>query len=103
MKREGNIGMTTPKRWDLSDKKKLSYQSLYILYLMVEGKIVIPNFLGGNLKYVQEAVDLLEKKQRNCCLSRRILVSTKSFSVQLKPYVFYLICISSKTNSFKTL
>ncbi|MGB1121476.1 MAG: hypothetical protein ACPG3Z_05725 [Saprospiraceae bacterium] len=63
MKREGNIGMTTPKRWDLSDKKKLSYQSLYILYLMVEGKIVIPNFLGGNLKYVQEAVDLLEKKQ----------------------------------------
>lgn len=57
------IGMSTPKRWDLSDKKKLSYQSLYILYLMVEGKVTIPNFLGGNLKYVEEAVNLLEKKQ----------------------------------------
>jgi hypothetical protein len=63
MKKENKVGLPTPKKWDLTDEQKLDYQSLYILYLMTEDKVVLPNFLGGNLKYVQESVDLLEKRK----------------------------------------
>jgi hypothetical protein len=63
MKKENEIGLPTPKNWSLTDEQKLNYQSLYILFLMTEDKVMIPNFLGGNLKYVQEAVDLLEKRK----------------------------------------
>ena len=63
MKKENKVGLPTPKRWDLTDEQKLDYQSLYVLYLMTEDKVVFPNFLGGNLKYVQESVDLLEKRK----------------------------------------
>ena len=63
MKKDNEIGLPTPKNWRLTDEQKLNYQSLYILYLMTEDKVMIPNFLGGNLKYVQEAVDLLEKRK----------------------------------------
>jgi hypothetical protein len=63
MKKENEVGLPTPKNWSLTDEQKLNYQSLYILFLMTEEKVVFPNFLGGNLKYVQEAVDLLENKK----------------------------------------
>lgn len=63
MKKENKIGLPTPKNWELTDKQKLNYQALYILLLITDEKIIIPNFLGGNLKYVQEAVDLLEKRK----------------------------------------
>lgn len=63
MKKDNEIGLPTPTNWKLTDEQKLNYQSLYILYLMTEDKVMIPNFLGGNLKYVQEAVDLLEKRK----------------------------------------
>jgi hypothetical protein len=63
MKKENEVGLPTPKNWSLTDEQKLNYQSLYILFLMTEEKVVFPNFLGGNLKYVQEAVDLLEKRK----------------------------------------
>lgn len=63
MKKEIHIGLPTPKNWSLTDEQKLNYQSLYILYLMTEDKVIFPNFLGGNLKYVQESIDLLEKRK----------------------------------------
>lgn len=63
MKKENKVGLSTPKKWDLTDKQKLKYQSLYVLYLITENKVTLPNFLGGNLKYVQEAVNFLEKKK----------------------------------------
>lgn len=63
MKKDNEIGLPTPQNWALTDEQKLNYQSLYVLYLLTEDKIVLPNFLGGNLKYVQEAVDVLEKRK----------------------------------------
>jgi len=64
MKKEDNkVGQPTPKSWELTDEQKLSYQSLYVLYLMVEGKVVFPNFLSGKLKYAQEAINFLESKK----------------------------------------
>lgn len=62
-KQENSVGLPTPASWELTDEQKLNYQALYVLYLITEGKVVFPNFLWGNLKYVQEAIDLLEKRK----------------------------------------
>lgn len=56
------IGRPTPMSWELTEEQKLNYQTLYVLYLMVEKEIVFPNFMAGNLKFVEEAIELLESK-----------------------------------------
>jgi len=62
-KEDKKVGQPTPESWELTDEEKLSYQSLYVLYLMVEGKVVFPNFLSGKLKYTQRSIDFLESKK----------------------------------------
>lgn len=83
MKKEIEVGLPTPKRWNLSDKQRLNYQSLYVLYLITEKKVVLPNFLGGNLKYVQEAVNLLESQQL-IVQTEKITEGKKVLGVQVK-------------------
>lgn len=82
-KKEKSVGLPTPASWDLTDDQKLNYQSLYVLYLMTEDKVVFPNFLGGNLKYVQEAVDLLEK-QKLIVQQEKITEGKKIWGVSVK-------------------
>ncbi len=62
-KKDNKVGQPTPEKWKLNAEQKLSYQALYVLYLMVEDKVVFPNFLSGKLKYAQDAIDFLEKKK----------------------------------------
>ncbi len=84
MKKEDNkVGQPTPENWELTDEEKLSYQSLYVLYLMVEGKVVFPNFLSGKLKYTQSAIDFLESKKL-ITQSEKITEGKKVLGVKVK-------------------
>jgi len=60
---ELKVGQKTPQDWTLSDEEKLNFQSLYILYLITEGKVLFSNFLAGRLKYIQKAIDFLEDQK----------------------------------------
>ncbi len=59
---ELEIGQSTPLDWTLSDDEKLNFQSIYLLYLITEGRVLFPNFLAGRLRYVQKGIDFLEDK-----------------------------------------
>ncbi len=60
---ELEIGQSTPFDWGLSEEEKLNFQSLYILYIISEGKVLFPNYLPGRLRYIQKAIDFLEDKK----------------------------------------
>lgn len=77
-KNNKNIGQPTPSKWELTEEQRLSYQALYVLYLITEKKVLFPNFLTGNLKFAQESVDFLESKklivqQENIIEGKKIL------------------------------
>lgn len=63
MKQKDKIVRDTPQNWKLTEKERLNFESLYILYLIVEEKIIFPIFLGGKLAYAEKAIDFLEAKQ----------------------------------------
>jgi len=64
MKNSGvNKARSTPKNWTLSEEEKLNFESLYILYLITEQKVIFPIYLGGNLSFAEKAIDFLEKKK----------------------------------------
>lgn len=56
-------GQPTPSSWRLNDEQKLNYEALYILYLIRTEKLIFPNFLTGNLRYTDRAIELLEDKR----------------------------------------
>jgi hypothetical protein len=81
--KENQVGQPTPQSWTLTEAEQLNYQALYILYLMLEKGIVFPNFLGGNLKYVQSAVDFLEEKKL-IVQTEKIITGKKVLGVTVK-------------------
>lgn len=60
---ELDLGQATPEDWTLTADEKLNFQSLFLLYLITEGKVLFPNFLTGRLRYIQKGIDLLEDKK----------------------------------------
>ena len=60
---KSRIAQPTPTDWSLTDDQKITYQSLYILYLMVKKDYRFSNVLTKNLRLVEEAIDFLEAKK----------------------------------------
>jgi len=60
---KSRIAQPTPTDWTLTEEQKTTYQSLYILYLMVKKDYRFSNVLTSNLRLIEEAIDFLESKK----------------------------------------
>ena len=60
---KSRIAQPTPTIWALTEDQKITYQSLFILYLMVKKEYRFSNVLTSNLRLVEEAINFLENKK----------------------------------------
>ena len=60
---KSRIAQPTPSVWTLTKEQKITYQSLFILYLMVKKDYRFSNVLSSNLRLIEEAINFLEDKK----------------------------------------